>query len=309
MSLRGLVPSLCVSSLLLCTSACTNGGSAEKEEKSADAETPPPAEGDQPAEPERTGPELPPPYSGDPLSTTTTDSGLVISDYVEGDGAVAEKGMDVAVDYTGYLETGLQFDSSRRKGRPFPFTVGMGKVIDGWDEGVIGMKVGGKRLLEVPPELGYGNRRAGKIPPNSRLWFTVELVAAYPPLPDPKGDEAFAGKPLSKQKLDDGLVIEVYAEGEGEPASKGDTVLVHYTGKLAEDGTVFSSSVPGKKPITFRLGAGRVIDGWDRGLEGMKVGGLRRLRIPSELGYGEKGKGEIPSNADLVFTVELMAIR
>jgi FKBP-type peptidyl-prolyl cis-trans isomerase len=67
--------------------------------------------------------------------------------------------------------------------------------------------------------------------------------------------------------------------------------------------------VPGKKPITFRLGAGRVIDGWDRGLEGMKVGGLCRLRIPSELGYGEKGKGEIPSNADLVFTVELMAIR
>lgn len=293
--------------VLVLAVACTGRGDEKDEASKAGVGAPPDVEAPA-AEPEPTRPDLPPPYNGDPVSTSTTENGVVISDYVVGDGAEVEAGMDVAVHYSGYLVDGLRFDSSLDKRRPYSFTVGQGKVIDGWDEGILGMKVGGQRLLEVPPELGYGSKKAGKIPPNSRLWFTMALEAAYPPVGAPRGDEAFEGKPLSKQKLDGGLVIEVYAEGEGEPAKKGDVVLVHYTGRL-KDGTVFDSSVSDPKPITFPLGIGKVIDGWERGLEGMKVGELRRLRIPAELGYGAQGKKKIPANSDLVFTVELMAIR
>ncbi|MGH9361200.1 MAG: FKBP-type peptidyl-prolyl cis-trans isomerase [Thermoanaerobaculia bacterium] len=96
--------------------------------------------------------------------------------------------------------------------------------------------------------------------------------------------------------------------GEGEPAKAGDVVEVHYTGWLA-DGTKFDSSRDRKMPFRFRLGAGMVIKGWDEGVAGMKPGGKRKLMIPSELGYGQRGAGDvIPPGADLVFEVELLGI-
>lgn len=98
-------------------------------------------------------------------------------------------------------------------------------------------------------------------------------------------------------------------EGTGEAAKKGDTVAVHYTGKL-KDGTKFDSSLDRGQPIVFPLGAGRVIKGWDEGIAGMKVGGKRKLIIPPELGYGERGAGGvIPPNAELHFDVELVQIK
>jgi FKBP-type peptidyl-prolyl cis-trans isomerase FkpA len=105
-----------------------------------------------------------------------------------------------------------------------------------------------------------------------------------------------------------GLVVEEVKVGDGPVAAAGKVVSVHYTGKLT-DGTKFDSSYDRKEPIEFPLGAGRVIKGWDQGLEGMKVGGKRRLTIPPQLGYGERGMGPIPPNATLVFDVELMAVR
>lgn len=108
---------------------------------------------------------------------TTTASGLQYRDEVEGTGATAKSGDQVAVHYTGTLENGRKFDSSRDRGKPFEFALGTGSVIRGWDEGVAGMKVGGRRLLVIPPELGYGARGAGGvIPPNSTLHFDVELL-------------------------------------------------------------------------------------------------------------------------------------
>ena len=107
----------------------------------------------------------------------TTDSGLRYEDLNEGTGASAKAGDSVEVHYTGWLTDGTKFDSSVDRGRPFSFQLGAGRVIQGWDEGVAGMKVGGKRKLMIPPELGYGPRGAGNvIPPNAELVFEVELL-------------------------------------------------------------------------------------------------------------------------------------
>tara|TARA_Y100000590_G_scaffold139444_1_gene159707 strand:- start:508 stop:906 length:399 start_codon:yes stop_codon:yes gene_type:complete len=107
----------------------------------------------------------------------TMSNGLVIEDIKIGDGQEVEKFNIVTVNYTGLLEDGTKFDSSLNPGRtPFRFTVGAGQVIKGWDEGLIGMKVGGKRKLTIPPELGYGSRDNGPIPANSTLIFEIDLL-------------------------------------------------------------------------------------------------------------------------------------
>jgi FKBP-type peptidyl-prolyl cis-trans isomerase len=111
----------------------------------------------------------------------TTPSGLKYTDTKVGDGAVAEAGDTVQVHYTGTLENGKKFDSSRDRGTPLVFQVGVGQVIKGWDEGIAGMKVGGQRKLVIPSKLGYGATGAGGvIPPNATLLFDVELVGIKP---------------------------------------------------------------------------------------------------------------------------------
>lgn len=112
---------------------------------------------------------------------TTTASGLQYIDFKIGDGASPQKGQLVLVHYTGWLDDGKKFDSSRDRGKPFGFKVGTGQVIKGWDEGVASMKIGGVRRLIIPSELGYGARGAGNVvPPNARLTFDVELLEVRP---------------------------------------------------------------------------------------------------------------------------------
>lgn len=112
-----------------------------------------------------------------------TDSGLQYWDIVVGTGKVAKEGDGVRVHYTGWLTNGKKFDSSVDAHRPFTFVLGNGEVIKGWDEGVAGMKVGGKRQLHIPPELGYGENGTpdGTIPPNSALIFDVQLLSIQEP--------------------------------------------------------------------------------------------------------------------------------
>lgn len=112
----------------------------------------------------------------------------------------------------------------------------------------------------------------------------------------------------NRNKQANALGIEDIVEGSGPEAKSGDTVRVHYTGWL-EDGTKFDSSVDRNEPFEFPLGQGQVIQGWDLGVEGMKVGGQRKLTIPSHLAYGSQGRGSIPSNATLIFEVELLEIK
>jgi FKBP-type peptidyl-prolyl cis-trans isomerase len=101
---------------------------------------------------------------------------LQVEDIKVGTGAVAVAGKRVTAHYVGTLLDGTKFDSSRDRGRPFSFTLGAGEVIRGWDEGVVGMREGGIRKLTVPPHMGYGDRAAGRIPPNSTLVFEIELI-------------------------------------------------------------------------------------------------------------------------------------
>jgi FKBP-type peptidyl-prolyl cis-trans isomerase len=231
---------------------------------------------------------------------TTSPSGLQYEDVVTGTGATAAAGQSVTVHYTGWLYDpvkpngrGAKFDSSKDRDEPFEFDLGAGMVIRGWDEGVQGMQVGGKRVLTIPPELGYGASGAGGvIPPNATLIFEVEL------LPTPE---------LASLEIIDVVV------GSGDTAQAGRKVTVHYTGWLHDEsqpdnrGRKFDSSKDRGDPFKFDLGAGRVIRGWDDGVQGMQVGGTRVLVIPPHLGYGPRGAGGvIPPNATLVFEVELL---
>ena len=106
---------------------------------------------------------------------------LIIEDLIVGDGAEAVKGKDITVHYTGWLTDGTKFDSSVDRRQPFTLTLGVGEVIQGWDEGFGGMKVGGKRKLTIPPEMGYGSRAVGSglIPAHSTLIFEVELLRVH----------------------------------------------------------------------------------------------------------------------------------
>ena len=111
------------------------------------------------------------------MAEITTPTGLKYEDLVEGTGDPAKAGQMISVHYTGWLTDGKKFDSSKDRGEPFPFALGQGQVIKGWDEGVQGMKAGGKRKLTIPPQLGYGSRGApGAIPPGATLVFDVELL-------------------------------------------------------------------------------------------------------------------------------------
>jgi FKBP-type peptidyl-prolyl cis-trans isomerase len=213
----------------------------------------------------------------------------------EGSGEEAVKVGDmVSVNYAGMLEDGTEFDSSYKRNEPIIFTVGANELISGFEQGVVGMKVGEIRQLAIPPELAYGSDGIpGVVPSNANLFFEIELMSI---------------NATSAKEIPADLGIETLKAGSGEQeVVEGDSVTVNYTGTL-EDGTKFDSSLDRGIPFTFTVGTGEVIKGWDLGIVGMKVGEKRQLTIPANLAYGADGFGDIPANATLIFRVDLISI-
>ncbi len=237
---------------------------------------------------------------------TTTESGLQYADLVSGEGVVTEKGNTVITHYTFWVRDDSKdsFIFSSTFSQPITFVLGSGNMVfPGWDEGATGMKLGGKRLLIIPPELGLGEGGDGEIPPDAILVMEIELLEIFIP---PKMTEIDQDDYVTTET---GLKYFDLEEGDGPAPQAGQTVVVHYSGWL-EDGTMFDSSVERGQPFSFALGEGNVIPGWDEGLATMKVGGKRQLVIPPELGYGEAGAGAvIPPGATLIFEVELLDIQ
>jgi peptidylprolyl isomerase len=212
-------------------------------------------------------------------------SKLISQDLHVGTGAVVPPGAAVVAHYRGTLADGTVFDSSYDRGEPANFP--LWGVIKGWQEGVPGMRVGGKRKLVIPGELAYGAQEikdGGKviIPANATLTFEIEIVAL--------------------------LEVVDHKAGTGAVVQPGSSVTAHYRGTLKDGGKEFDSSYARGQPATFPLS--RVIEGWQFGLPGMRVGGKRTLTIPWQMAYGEHGSPpDIPAKADLVFEVEITATR
>ena len=221
------------------------------------------------------------------------EPGLSYADSALGQGPVVGSDSFVLVHYTGWYEAPgdslVKFDSSVDRGEPIAFPLGRNFVIQGWEKGVPGMAVGGKRKLRIAPDLAYGEQgRPPVIPGNATLVFDIEVL----------------GLPV--------VDVTVLAEGDGPVAEIGDRLSVHYTGWLWEDGakgTEFDSSISRGRPYQFTLGAGQVIQGWDVALAGLKQGTRAQLVIPPEMGYGARGSGGvIPPGATLCFDVELVSV-
>lgn len=216
---------------------------------------------------------------------------MVVEDLKLGDGAPVERNSNITVHYHGTLTSGAVFDTTRGKD---PATFPLSKLIPGWQAGLRGMKVGGVRRLTLPPILAYGDADRldddgkVKIPANSALVFSIELLkvdSGMPPITTPSG-----------------LKIEDLVVGTGTECMKGATVKVRYRGTLI-NGQEFDSG-----EIEYPLA--RLVQGWQEGVPGMKVGGKRKLYVPYKLGYGEQGfPPEIPPKADLIFEIELLEVK
>lgn len=226
-----------------------------------------------------------------------TDSAKV--DSVAVDSTAAEASAETA-ESTGPVP----FGDSYASGEPLEFTIGMGQVIPGWEKGIMGMKVGEIRHLTIPAVLGYGENSLEGIPPNSDLFFIVELVHAEKPMePDKFPDN------LDKMKWRDaakGLKVFDEKVGGGKPAVVGTNLKTHYTGWL-QSGRKFGSSKDLGKTFDVVLGAGKMIKGWEIGLDGMKEGGVRWLKVSPAMGYGATAYTMIPSNSTLIFRIELIS--
>jgi FKBP-type peptidyl-prolyl cis-trans isomerase len=240
-------------------------------------------------------------------------AGVQYRDLKTGVGEPCPAGATVKIHYTGWTTDGNSFDSSRERGKVAEFE--LEGLIKGWQEGIPGMKKGGVRKLVIAPEKGYGAAKKPNIPANSTLIFEVELLgfsggAAAPARGAPEklsdGTAPGADDPGLKD-IGAGLKVRDLKVGTGAECPPGATVVAHYTGWLQTTGKSFDSSVARGEPTEFSLR--EVVKGWQEGIPGMKVGGVRKLVIPPEQAYGAGGRPGIPPNSTLVFEVELVGVR
>jgi peptidylprolyl isomerase len=298
---------LALSALLLLLAAC---GPAEVPESEATSQpgTAVAPEEDEISAPDEEGDTPPavdagPPAGFDEADYETTASGLQFAILEQGDGEAAAAGDIVRVDYRGLLGDGTMFDTSEG-GEPIRFPLGQGAVIPGWDEGISLLNEGGRALLVIPPDLGYGAAGSGGvIPPNATLYFEVELVEVLEGGPDEPVDVAEG----DYETLESGLQVYVIDEGDGETPADGQPVRVDYTAWLG-DGTRLDSSLDTGEPLVFAVGAEQIFAGMSEAVSTMRVGGQSQFIIPPELAFGAEGAGMIPPDTALIFLVDLLEL-
>lgn len=240
---------------------------------------------------------LPTPEAVD--SYQETENGIRYATLVEGSDPVAQRGDLVTFEFNAWVQDGFLYNSSKRLGSPSQYQLGQ-SYLSSLDEGIEGMKVGETRQLQIPPELAYGEEGyPPEIPSNATLIYEIVLQEIQEL---PRATEVDEG---DYTKTDSGLKYIILEEGDGAKAKNGDTVTMQYNGWLT-DRLLFDSSLLREIPYAFTLGKGQVIAGWEEGIEGMKVGERRQLRIPPELAYAESGYPPyIPAEAELIFEVTL----
>jgi peptidylprolyl isomerase len=226
---------------------------------------------------------------------------LEIDDLIDGTGKIAAAGDYLVMHYVGVRHSdGGQFDASWDRGATFSFILGGGRVIQGWDQGIVGMKAGGRRQLSIPADLAYGDQARGEdIPANSALVFVVDLIAVATP-PDIEN----APEPVTE------LEVVVLEDGDGEVIEAGMTVELHYRAILQTNGEVFASSWDTGEPAVFEVAAepSQSIPAWDEGLVGRRVGDTIRMVIPPGLGVADQ-TGQIPADATIITELTILGTR
>ncbi|MCX4678387.1 FKBP-type peptidyl-prolyl cis-trans isomerase [Streptomyces sp. NBC_01433] len=255
---------------------------------------------------------------GDPPKELKTE---VIS---EGDGAKLKNGDAIQVNYLGQSwDSTKPFDNSFDRKQPFDLTLGAGMVIQGWDKGLVGQKVGSRVQMVIPPALGYGDQGQGDIKPNATLVFVVDVLKATQIPASAKGSEVAQdnidlpkvgtktdGKAptvtIPKSDPPKKLVSNYILESDGAVIKESDSVVVNYVGLVWKGGKQFDSTYAQGKTQTFPL-AQITLKGLKDGLIDKKVGSRVLLVIPPDQAFGDKAQQSIPAKSTLIFAVDILA--
>jgi len=242
----------------------------------------------------------------DPPAEQPTE--LVITDLSEGAGPVAVEGDEVLVHYVGVLATdGTEFDNSYDRGEPFSVTIGAGGVIEGWDLGLVGVQQGGRRRLDIPADLAYGDSGAGDaIPPDTAITFVIDVVAVLPVF---TANDAPDIDVEGADNLDDISFTDLVV-GDGVGFADGDTAVVHMVLYRADTGERLTATWGGP-PLRFLIGSNtEVFPGIHDAVQGMLVGGRRQAQIPFGQVFNGTGNTNVglPADIDLVAVIDLIAV-
>jgi peptidylprolyl isomerase len=240
---------------------------------------------------------------------SATPTSLVVTDLTEGTGEAAAKGDTIIVYYVGVRSAdGKEFDNSYDRGTPLPVTIGAGEVIAGWDQGLVGIKSGGRRQLDIPTDLAYGDAPPSTdvIQPGDALSFVIDAVTIiHKPDPTDAPDISIPPTPNQDKETFTDLIV-----GQGAGIQPGQTVAVQLLAFSAADGKLLDSSWDEGRPLSFVPGAGLLPPGVEKAVEGMKVGGRRQIDIPFAEAWGAGGQSDLglPPSTDLILVLDLVAV-
>jgi peptidylprolyl isomerase len=241
---------------------------------------------------------------------TAIPTELQITDLVAGTGYAAAIGDTLMVDYVGVRTAdGVEFDNSYERGIPYDFPLGQGRVVAGWEQGLIGIQVGTRRQLDIPATLAYGDNPPGGsvIQPGDALTFVIEARAVIPAR-DPA--DATANLDLEPSVGATDLSVVDIAVGTGEPIAAGRTAVVHVVLVRGDTEAVLFNTWENGEPLQVMLTEGGSVPGLVAGIEGMRVGGRRMITMPPDDAFGPGGDPQLglPANTDLIVVAELFGL-